>query len=214
MAKRKQPPSLKRRAPQHQPKIVLYVFCEGQNTEPFYLRDFSNAWGNKLVKMIPYEAAGVPLTLIKAASAKKIELDNVARKGRNSFDSDFQVWGVFDVDEHPSVEDAKQMARSAGVNVAISNPCFDLWALLHFHYQDAHIHRHKVQKALTQVMPNYDGNKSKIFDYELMHSRYEVAKRNAEGLLKRRKEEGTPAGNPSTDVFHLLDIIIKNGKIF
>lgn len=214
MAKRKSPPSLKRRGPSYEPKLVLYVFCEGEKTEPKYLKAFSAAWGNKLVKTIPFEAAGVPLTLIRAACDKKRELETRARKkGSDSFDENFQVWGVFDVDAHPNMEEAKQLAKAHQLHVAISNPCFDLWGLLHFRQHDGYIHRHDVQRALQQVMPKYDGSGSKTFDYDLMHPNYSFALSNAKALLLRRDQEGTPGGNPSTDVFQLLETIIENGRV-
>jgi hypothetical protein len=44
-------------------------------------------------------------------------------------------------------------------------------------------------------------------DYQLIKGAYDVARRQAERLLQRRQEEDDPLGNPSTDVFLLLDQI-------
>ena len=54
----------------------------------------------------------------------------------------------FDVDEHPGISDAKQMARASGIKLAISNPCFELWLLLHFREQPGPQNRHRIQHIL------------------------------------------------------------------
>lgn len=203
---------LKRRAASVQPKILLVVCCEGKNTEPQYIKEFASAYGNKLVKIEPIPAAGVPLTLVQRAIQEKEQRQKSASRSRDSFSKAFQVWGVFDIDEHPNVPEAIDLARRNGIKLCISNPCFDLWGLLHFANQDAPIHRHKAQKKLSAEMPSYDPGKGKYFDYDLLHPLYATAKSRAELLMKRREEEDTPRGNPSTDIFKLLDLIIENGK--
>ena len=42
-----------------------------------------------------------------------------------------EIWCVFDIDEHPNVPQAVEEARQVGVEVAVSNPCFELWLVLH-----------------------------------------------------------------------------------
>ncbi|MEV5709909.1 RloB family protein [Actinoallomurus sp. NPDC052274] len=51
------------------------------------------------------------------------------RQAPDDFDD---VWCVFDVDEFQDIEDAVSLARRQGIGVAVSNPCFELWLLLHF----------------------------------------------------------------------------------
>jgi hypothetical protein len=67
-----------------------------------------------------------------------------------------EVWCVFDIDEHPLIPEAKDQARANGIEMAISNPCFELWALLHFQDQRAHIEQGKVQQSRRQRMPGYE----------------------------------------------------------
>ncbi|MFZ3017054.1 MAG: RloB family protein [Gallionella sp.] len=204
--------SLKRRPASVQPKMLIVVCCEGRNTEPRYLDEFALANGNKMVRVEPIPAAGAPLTLVKRAIQEKEKRLREASRSGNSFAKAFQVWGVFDIDEHPKIAEAKDLARGNGIDLCISNPCFDLWGLLHFVNQDGYIHRHDAQRRLAEEMPGYEPEKGKFFNYSLMHSRYAQAKSRAEVLMRRREEEDTPGGNPSTDVYRLLDLIIKNGK--
>lgn len=213
MARRPPPPhTLKRRKERIEPKVKLVVFCEGANTEPQYLKDFAFAWGNRLVHVHPIPAAGVPLTLIRSACDEKKRLDRQAAKEDDSFSSHFQVWGLFDVDDHPNISQAKNLATARGIRICISNPCFDLWGILHYQQHDAEEHRHLIQKRLAKLMTSYDPKGSKEFNYEEIHGSYAKAKTHAKELLRRRSEEANAGGNPSTNVYELLDLIILYGK--
>ena len=151
--------------------------------------------------------------MVQRAVEEKHILKKRASRDRDSYAKKFEVWGAFDVDEHPKIPEAQDMAKGNGIKLCISNPCFDLWGLLHFIVQDAPIHRHEAQRKLSIEMPSYDPGKGKRFDYELLKSRYETAKARAVILNKRRQEEGIAGGNPSTNVYDLLELIIENGRI-
>ncbi len=212
--KRKMPktPSLARRKAQREPKLKLVVVCEGEKTEPKYLNDFTKDHNNPLLEIKIIPKGGVPVTLVKKAVQFKQELERQARRSKNSFDQRFQVWGLFDVDEHPNLPQAKDTARSNGVKLGISNPCFELWGLLHLRHYDAPIHRHDLQRLLEQLMPGYDHKLSATFNYELIREYYDIAKKRAQQACQRRKEEDDSGGNPSTEVYMLLDLIIDNAK--
>ena len=77
----------------------------------------------------------MPKTLVERAVAMKREAALEAKRKKDENLKYDQVWCVFDIDEHPFVPEAKQQARDNGIEVAISNPCFELWALLHFRDQ-------------------------------------------------------------------------------
>jgi len=62
------------------------------------------------------------------------------------------VWCVFDVDDHPRVADARQMAADNGIELAISNPCFELWLLLHFRDGPGMQHRDKIETVAPTVL--------------------------------------------------------------
>jgi len=213
MAKRfRKGPALTRRTAKREPKLKLVIVCEGENTEPKYLQDFANDHANPLVEIETIKKGGVPVTLVNKAVKRKKELEKQARRTKNSFDKRFQVWGLFDVDEHPNIPQAKDKAHGNGVKLGISNPCFELWGLLHICNQDAPIHRHKLQRLLEEKMPSYDHDSSATFDYNLIRENYDIAKQRAIKGLNRRKEEDDPEGNPSTNVYELLDIVSDNGN--
>ena len=102
------------------PKPVILVVCEGEITEPQYLDGFSRACRNSRVRIRIATQHGVPRTLVETAKRYKREAELEAKRKRDdnlSFDA---VWCVFDVDEHPGVPDAAQMARDNGIELAIS----------------------------------------------------------------------------------------------
>ena len=145
---------LRRRRPFRNPLPRILIVCEGRRTEPGYFHELRHT------ERIPIELVirpgGIPKTLVQRAvdlkdAAKK---DAKTRQDVNLLYDD--VWCVFDIDEHPAIPDAKQQARDNGIELAISNPCFELWILLHFRDQRAHIDRAVVQRDCAKYLPDYE----------------------------------------------------------
>jgi len=59
---------------------------------------------------------------------------------------------VFDVGEHPKLPEALDLARRHEIAVAISNPCIELWFLLHFERQMAFIGRWDAQRRAEATL--------------------------------------------------------------
>lgn len=113
------------------------------------------------------------------------------------------VWVVFDVDDHPRIPDAIQMARDNSIELAISNPAFELWLLLHFRDQPGMNGRAVVRRLLDGFIRDYD--KSVNFaDYE---DGYEDAVRRAKALGAYNGQTCQPGPNPSTGVHVLTESI-------
>lgn len=205
---------LRRRGPVRDPKIEIWVYCEGKRTEPAYLTAFRNDHATHLVRVETVPVADVPLTLVNRAVEKKLELERAARRSKDSFAKAFAVWGMFDVDHDRdrAIPQACDKAKASGVHLAISNPCFELWGILHYCYQDGFIKSHDLCRRLATVMPGYDPTHRKEFNYHHMRGNYAVARSRALLGRKRREEEDDPGGNPSTGVIELLDLIIANGR--
>lgn len=204
--------SIRRKPQSRQPKIKIYAYCEGKNTEPEYLEDYKKEYGNGLVEVEVIGAAGSPKKIVEAASDKSRDLKKKARRTKDPLDLRFEVWAVFDRDEHPRIPEAFGQAKANSVNVAYSNPCFELWPYLHYRNQSADIHRHDLQKKLEGVMPGYDPKGSKKIDISLLTDKYDLAKERALKLKKSHEQAGSPMAAPYTDIYMLLDLIKENGK--
>ncbi|HTS40843.1 MAG TPA: RloB family protein [Xanthobacteraceae bacterium] len=210
MSKRKHPypPLLNRRAASRNAKIKITVICEGKVTEPEYLLSLAQHCGALLeIMLIVERGAGVPITVVR----KAIELKSQLRTG-NSFEENDKIWVAFDRDEHPNILRALNEAEAAGVFVAYSNPCFELWLVLHYRDHDAPATRREIQRALRNLMPGYDPNRSKQVMFDQICDAVEQAENRAETLERRRQAERSPRGNPSTTVFKLTREIRRHGK--
>lgn len=204
--------SLDRNAPKISPKVEIYIVCEGENTEPDYLQACAGAYSAGLVRIHAIKGAGVPYTLVTEAVRLREALRQRYRKSRNSFDSCFRVWAVFDRDEHPRIDEAFEMAKQGGVDVAFSDPCFELWPILHLEEYGAQAGRHELQKYLSQIMEGYNHGQGAVINFPLIKDRVDDAFTRAERLLAARAAEGCPNGRPSTTVGNLVKKIIENGK--
>lgn len=202
------------RAPKRQPKSKIVIVCEGKVTEPRYFVEFRRHHGDALVEIEAIGPAGVPVSVVEKAIVEKGKLDKLARKSKDSFDQFFEVWAVFDRDEHPkgNVPAAFRVAEESGVKVAYSNPCFEVWALMHFECWSRPGHHHDVQGFLKEKLDGYCHKNNPIMDVSALAPRYEKAVENAARALEQRELEGTPNGDPSTTVHLLTERIRLNGK--
>ena len=114
-------------------RTLFVVACEGQRSEEIYLR-FVTA-GLRRVEMLPLSTDQDN----RCAPRHLLERLSEWRK-RNPFDAEdrIELWMVFDADHHFEARHAIDThavlseAARVGIAVALSNPRFELWLLLHF----------------------------------------------------------------------------------
>ena len=201
-----------RKTPTRDPKSRIFVYSEGDVTERLYFEGLARMVGNHLVEVEVVGGQGAPMTVVAAACTRKVELETVAQKSPDSFDNQFEVWIVIDVDEHPKLHQALRIAKEKGIGVALSNPCFEIWLLYHVEPCDAPMQRHKLQKYLAKKIKSYDHKAGKRVDFEEIQSGHTEALKRAHNGLKARSEEGKPNGNPSSSAVHLVERIISLGR--
>lgn len=191
-----------------EPRPRVLVCCEGEVTEPSYLNGLKREGHNSLLHVEIKPGGFAPKTLVDYAVELKLEAGLKARREKDHSLKYDEVWCVFDVDAHECMLDAKQKARANGINMAISNPCFELWLLLHFQDQRAHIERHHVQSACRDYMPGYD----KEVPFDLVFPRYPEAVQRAAELEHWQETRGCAGENPSTGVHRLTERIMELGR--
>jgi len=192
-----------RRKPFRDPKPRILVVTEGEITEPEYLKGFCRACQNQRVRIEVAKEHGVPMTLVRTAKQYKEEAEQDAAREKDDnlgFDS---VWCVFDVDEHPDIADAKVMAKDNSIDVAISNPCFELWLLLHFRNNPGMQDRKKMKGMLRNHVPDYD----KHVDYAMYSKGYSQAVTRAKRMNRSAGEADELERNPTTGVYELTESI-------
>lgn len=192
-----------RRGPSREPKLRILIVCEGKETEPGYLKAFQHAVRNPRVHIEIAGETGEPRTVVEIAIRLREEAAQEAIRQRDENLKLDEVWGVFDVDEHPKLDQARQLAASNAIELAISNPCFEIWALLHFQDQRAHVERHKARAALQRHLPGYD----KVLDFAKMFPGYTLAVRRAHALDVEAQRHRQLGRNPTTGVPRLTELI-------
>ena len=197
--KRHQGRPLGRRSPRLEPRPRVLIICEGKVTEPSYFQGLKSEEQVRSVDVIVDEQGGTPKTLVERAVARMKADRRAAKAARDQNLIYDEIWCVFDVDEHPKLSEAKQQAVANNISTAISNPCFELWLLLHFKKRTAWIDRHAVQSECGKLLKDFD----KKVDFSEVRDRVERAIQHALELEKWQAQRGCSGDNPSTTV-HIL----------
>ena len=197
--------------PERKPVLIV---CEGQETEPNYFRGLKSLNGvKKRFKIVVRKGRGED-------AGKLVEI--AAKLGaKDDYDS---VWCVIDTEvpandgERRSLLNAVKLAGAKKVNLALSNPAFEVWLLAHFirtsksfgssraAHDELNSHwERSFQKA-------YQKNATDIFN--LLEDRVAKAIDNASEVRNsdHRGKSSIIDCNSSTDVFKLAEmLIIDNG---
>lgn len=184
-------------------KPRILVVAEGEKTEKQYLEGFWKACRNPRVSIKVADEQGVPMTLVKTAKQYKQEAKQDAAREKDENLAYDSVWCMFDIDEHPNVGNAKEMARDNNIDLAISNPCIELWLLLHFRDNPGMQHRDKIEQMLKKHVPGYN----KTVDYDKYSNGYSQAVSRAERMDNLAIEADEPGRNPTTGVYELTELI-------
>ena len=115
-----------------------------------------------------------------------------------------EFWCVFDVEwprNHPGLR-AIEQARANSIQLAISNPCFELWLILHFQDHSSWLDNNQARRLRRQL----DGSGDKGLDSGKYMPFTADAARRAAGLDARHLRDGTvfPHDNPATGMYRLL----------
>lgn len=177
----------------------MVIFCEGVKSEADYingLKRLPEIRRNTAINIEIDPDQGAPLTLVERA---------IDRLGDDEMD---ECWCIFDVEwpqNHPNLPRALQRARDHGVNLAISNPCFELWLLLHFEEQTAFLETCHAERRSRHL----EGRTGKGIDAARYMPSRAIAAERAKALARRHAANDTcfPRDNPSSTVYLLLDAI-------
>jgi hypothetical protein len=185
----------------------ILIVCEGRATEPGYFSSLRHEL-RAPIDIIINDESGVPKTVVERAVELKKEAEKDAKREGDSNLRYDEVWCVFDVDTHPNLSAAQQQASANGIHVALSNPCFELWILLHFEDQRAEIGSKAARHACRKHLPGYD----KRVTYEELKDQYPTAVERALALEAWQKSRNNARGNPSTRIYELTERLHSVGR--
>ncbi|MCJ7482883.1 MAG: RloB family protein [Thermodesulfovibrionales bacterium] len=179
------------------------IVTEGEETEPNYFKGLRNRLRLSSVEVEIMKADGTDaLSVVDYAINMR---EKRKREAKHSctvpFDS---VWAVFDTERasiNPKLKDALHKADIKKINVALSNPCFEFWLLLHDEFTTAPFLKCKnvIRYIKEKHLPDYEKGNIPVENYI---RKIATAVCNAERCQKHHKTAGTD-DNPSTRV-HLL----------
>ena len=187
----------------------VIIACEGSVTEKQYFQSIFD----ELVKNHNIAKTSLVIANHSHTDPKGV-LADLEKALEN--DSEFEhKWIVIDRDEvkpngggHDieNFNGAISSAEVKGINVAYSNPSFEIWYLLHFEYRNTALTRDEVITELKKYV-DYEKNSKTIYS-ELLSSQ-KIAIENAKNLETVHTTFGKflqPAiDNPSTTVYKLVE---------
>lgn len=172
------------------------VFTEGKNSEPDYvngLKRLPRISGKIALKLEIHPEHVVPMKLVGLAVdyVDDPEIDG--------------CWCIFDVESpqpHPNLKEALALAEEHGVKVAVSNPCFETWLVLHFEDCTRSYSTAQAEKLSKRL----DGRPGKSIDADKYLPHREVAAERARKLDERHNRDGKtfPKNNPSSGMHAFL----------
>ena len=188
-----------------EPRRVIRVLTEGSVTERGYLKILERE--NPQVKIDLAESGMVPLSLVERAR-QYMEQNRRAKRRTRTPDFD-EIWCVFDVDDHPYVRRAQQEAKDSGIRTVVSNPCFELWLLLHKQDQTAYIDRRDLQKK-CQTLNLMDDKRIRPEAIPLLMEDFVEARQRAIDLDERHEgNDSPPNSNPSTNAWEIAQAVLQ-----
>lgn len=166
-----------------QMKPNFFVFCEGE-TEIAYV---------KFLRSL-YRA---PIQVITKKGKSNISEDFIV-KSKNEYVQTEQdkVFLMYDLDVDGMLE---QLQKIPNAELLVSNPCVELWFLLHYQEQKTEISSDKCMKKLQKFSKEYKKGTLSEVEKEALDKNKELAVERAKAL--------DVFNNPSTTIYRLLDLL-------
>ncbi|ARW47388.1 RloB family protein [Acetobacter pasteurianus] len=176
--------SLSRRKSTVPPSRRVYIFFEGSNSEPDYFYALERSFPCSLIKLVPIKKSGSPDNIVKECLVKKNYLATKAA----SYEKNDEIWAVFDKDDFDSFEQAVETCRLKNIRVGFSNPCFELWLVLHKKNYTKESNTKEIQKECEKLYPGYLEN-GKTLNFDKIIKNLHEAENRASSLRQHHKEE-------------------------
>lgn len=197
---------LKREKVRRKRNPVVYLICEGAETEIRYFKKFRTRGCHIDI---------IPLTSQYKAADKLVQKARATMGHHHLYypDDGDVIWCVFDRDDNTDemLRKARKLAEKEGYHLAYSNPAFEIWYLLHFQNQTMPLEDCKaVIRQLKQKgrILQYEKNRE-VYDQLLPYQEkaLERAKERTEKLKKNHREIFCRESNPVTTVAELVEYL-------
>lgn len=160
---------------------TFWVFCEGESEEQYI--DLLRSEFRLPIQLVP-KVSGQDLNDRKIAATKM---------SRPTHEKD-KTYLMFDLDATGMLERLQQIKKA---ELLCSNPCFELWLLLHYTEQNGSFKTADCIKALI--------SKEKSYKKGEMGSSMQSGLKENRTIASNRAKKLTFPNNPSTSVFRLIE---------
>jgi hypothetical protein len=190
----------------------VLIACEGTKTEYLYFQAIRSSLRLPTLQVVVVRPDGTdPLNVVRKAVVEKRRL-----KKDLAWVTNDQAWAVFDGDEHrdsnrANWNDAIQLAASNDIKLAISNPCFELWYILHFQDCERALNRVDALRLLRKHIKEYA--KGIVPWPNPLQPLTSTAIQRAQFLAAKYERDGfDPYYNPSSGISRLVETLLALGK--
>ena len=193
-------------------RSTVFIAAEGHNrTERNYFRGFFSKHKNLSIRMVP-DSSTDPVGMAESLADFMDEFGFSAEDGDMAFcliDHDC------DRIKDDQITQASKIARDKGINLIVSNPCFEIWLICHFSSTlKNYLSSKEVIKDMDRFILGYTKSAEDVF--LVTESRIVDAVENAKLLERRCLENGHVLHrfdfSPSTEVYKAVEIMLDAGR--
>lgn len=189
------------------PQPVVVIVCDDEVTAPRYFNELQKLYkGRVYIKIVrkPYSYAG-PSAVVGCAVQEYQRIQN------SNDDYDRQAaWAIIDLEhtdkQRREARAAKTKGEKVGIGVALSDPCFEVWTLLHLRDTGESFERcravlERVEKEWKNKFAKDFGRKGQADYSKILPLRSDAAKR------AKQHYEKTPRDPSWTEIYKVIEDI-------
>jgi hypothetical protein len=202
--------SYDRRPGRRPPGRCILIVCEGAETEPNYFESLRDYLKLSTISVKIKDRAGAPISVVEEARVQVEKREQDIRDKRINAPPFEAIWCVFDVENprhNQTFDRAVQVADQNDYQLAVSNPAFEFWYVLHFErttrpFADGG----ELKGYLTRHIPDY---KPAMPVFDVLVPSTPTAVRYARSILEDHLQGDERFPNPSTSVYLLVEEMVE-----
>lgn len=194
----------KRRSGNKRPqKNLIIIVSQGKQTEPKYFNHYIKKESSFVLKTEPTNGLD-PVSLVKHAKYLKEEFYVLGPRDK--------IYSVYDVDRFPErqLKQAQELAGETNMKTCVSNPCFEIWYLLHYKYSTSSLNSYDdVKRELLRYISDYDKDKDVFSELRQYQAKAISHAKRLDEHHKREEISSICGCNPSTQIYQLIEYLNK-----
>lgn len=161
---------------------LIVIASEGAKTEPTYFRELASLASNSRVKVLPLMREETEIG--HSSPRHVVEMLEQYKDSYPDQEEDDELWAVVDVDNY-DLSEIGRLCHQKGYELAVSNPCVEIWFLLHLKSLDEYSqetldefrenakvtsNRNRLEAELLDILGEYNKSKPKVKEHFYHHT--------------------------------------------